>query len=383
VGPREAGGRVASRFGRAVLAVLPAWITARVLVAAVVIVAHHIVGRVRPHNPEALLRVHQGLLAWDGGWYLSIATHGYAASGLQSLRFFPVYPLVGRAIGWVPGVGPSAGLVIVSNACSLAAMAVLLLLVRRDFGGRDSGLARRSVWLLALAPSAYTLVMGYAEGPLLLCSTLTLLAARARRWWWAAGAGLVAGAVRPIGLLLVVPVVVEACRGGRPGRIDRTVVARLAALVAPVVGLVAYLGWVDASFGDFLLPFRVQEQHHLRGPIASPLASMWHNLSSVAHGHHVGSALHIPWVVLCVALLVVAFRRLPASYGAFALSVVVVAVASSNLDSFERYALSAFPLVIAASTLTSRRGVERVVLAASAAAMVGYALLALLGITVP
>ena len=79
----------------------------------------------------------------------------------------------------------------------------------------------------------------------------------------------------------------------------------------------------------------------------------------------------------------VAFRRLPVSYAAFAAAVLVVAVASSNLDSFERYALSGFPLVIAASTLTSRRGVERIVLLLAGAGLAGYSLLAFLGVFVP
>ena len=83
----------------------------------------------------------------------------------------------------------------------------------------------------------------------------------------------------------------------------------------------------------------------------------------MAHGHHLGSAAHIPWVVVSVVLVVLAFRRLPVSYGAFAAAVLVVALASSNLDSFERYALGAFPLVVAASTLTVRRPVELAVLA--------------------
>lgn len=368
------------RFGTAVVAVLPAWAVARVLVVATLAGAHLLVRHVRPDNAVALQRTSQGLLSWDGGWYQAIAAHGYAHAGLQSLRFFPVYPVLSGAVGRIPGVGVSAGLLIVSNACALAALAVLRLLVERDGG---AGLARRSTWLLAVAPSAYTLVMGYSEALLLVCVAVAFLGARSRHWWWVAAAGLVAGAVRPIGVLVAVPVLVEACRGGWPRRVDRDVVARAAAVVAPVAGLGGYLAWVGSAFGDALLPFRVQTERQLHGPVQSPLASMWHNVDSVAHGHHLGSALHIPWVVLCVVLIVVAFRRLPACYGAFAAAIVVVAVASSNLDSFERYALSAFPLVVAASTLTSRPVVERGVLALSAVAMVGYAFLAFVGMVVP
>jgi hypothetical protein len=369
------------RFGQAVVRVLPAWVTARVVVAVTLVVAHLTVAHLRPGNSAARLRVHQGLLGWDGGWYQSIATHGYAASGHQSLRFFPAFPMAGRVLGWIPGVSPGTGLIIVANLCSLAGMAVLWILVEREFG--DRGVAGRTVWLLALAPPAFTLVMAYAEGALLLGTTVTFLAIRSGRWWWAAVAGLAAGAVRPVGLLLIIPVVIEVYRRRGAEQSVPAVASRLAAVIAPAVGAGAYLAWVGSSFGDAFLPFRLQDQPGHRGVITSPFASMWHNLVAASHGHHLGSALHIPWVALCLVLLVVAFRRLPLSYAAFAAAVLVVSVASSNLDSFERYALSGFPLVIAASTLTSRRAVERTVLVGAAVGMAGYSLLAFVGVFVP
>jgi hypothetical protein len=63
--------------------------------------------------------------------------------------------------------------------------------------------------------------------------------------------------------------------------------------------------------------------------------------------------------------------------------VLLVSLSSSNLDSFERYALGAFPLVVAASTFTTRRSVEIVVLVVAAGGMAAYTLLALLGVVVP
>jgi hypothetical protein len=57
------------RFGTAVLQVLPAWLVARAVVAVTLVVAHLSVSHLRPGNSAALLRVHQGLLGWDAGWY--------------------------------------------------------------------------------------------------------------------------------------------------------------------------------------------------------------------------------------------------------------------------------------------------------------------------
>ncbi len=366
---------------RTVLEVLPAWIVARALVLGSLALAHATVADVRPGNPGAAARVHQGLLVWDAGWYESIARHGYGSSGLQSVRFFPLYPFAARVLGWVPGIGVGPALLLLANLCALGAMAALVVLVRSDLG--EAALARRSVWLLALAPSAYSLVLGYADAALLLCAIVTLLAARKGRWWWAAAVGLLAGGLRPLGMLLVVPVLLEAWRTRREPRSPLRWGATGAAAVAPLAGVAAYLGWVRAQFGDAWLPLRVQQQGGHRGPLAAPFAAMWHNASSVLHGHHLGSALHIPWVLLCVALLVVAYAKLPVSYAALATVVLAVSLTSSNLDSFERYALGAFPLVVAASTLTSRRWIEVAVLVASGAAMAGYAFLAFVGVVVP
>ena len=65
----------------------------------------------------------------------------------------------------------------------------------------------------------------------------------------------------------------------------------------------------------------------------------------------------MPWVVLAVFLLVVCWRRLPGCYTVFWAAVLAVAVAGSNLDSFERYALgAAFPLTIAAALVCGKPG---------------------------
>ena len=91
----------------------------------------------------------------------------------------------------------------------------------------------------------------------------------------------------------------------------------------------------------------------------------------------------MPWLVLVVVLIVICFRTWPASYGALAAAGIASAIVSSNLDSFERYALAAFPLVLVASSLTASHRVERAVLVLSGAAMTLYALLAFLHAYVP
>ena len=85
--------------------------------------------------------------------------------------------------------------------------------------------------------------------------------------------------------------------------------------------------------------------------LADPLRTLAHDASLLVHGKHLGTALHLPWVVLPWSCWWRAATRWPASYTAFAFCILAVALTASNLDSFERYALSAFPLVLGAASL--------------------------------
>jgi len=359
-------------------AVLP-WLTARAVVGAALAAAHEFVTQAKPAAAVAA-RVRQGLLGWDAGWYESIARHGYAGAGHLSLRFFPLVPALARAVSVVPGIGVGTALVVVANVSSFVGVALLAVLARRETG--DEALARRAAWLMCLAPAAFTQVMGYAEATLLALGVATMLALRARAWWWAAALGVAAGLTRPVGVLLVVPAAVEVLRnaGGAP---PYRRAARLAAVAGPAVGFGAFLAWVGWRYGDGVAPLRVQQQGKLRGGLADPVRTLAHDASLLVHGRHLGSALHLPWAIVALALLVVTLRLWPFAYGAFAAAVLVVALTASNLDGFERYALSAFPLVLAGASVTSGPRTERVVLTVSAAGLALYALLAFTNLYVP
>ena len=168
-------------------AILP-FVVARVVVLGALGVAHFVVDRTHPTTPGVTLRVHQGLLGWDAGWYETIARVGYAPLGNQSLRFFPAVPLLTHVIAWVPGVDDGAALVVLANLAALAATAMLFVLARRELGDRAA--ARRSIWILSLLPSAFVLVMGYAESLLLVFAIGCFLALRPG----ASGSGSAGGA---------------------------------------------------------------------------------------------------------------------------------------------------------------------------------------------
>ncbi|MGH9047226.1 MAG: hypothetical protein ACRDVW_07925, partial [Acidimicrobiales bacterium] len=184
--PAQASRSVWSRTGRALGSVAVPFVTARLIVLGALAFAHLVASRIHPASPGVAFRVHQGLLAWDAGFYESIARLGYQPLGHQALRFFPLFPLTARVLGWVLGVSDGAAVVVIANLGALIGTALIVVLVRRET--RDEGLARRSAWLFSLAPPAFVLVLGYAEGLLLVFTVACFLclrppAGRHPAWW--------------------------------------------------------------------------------------------------------------------------------------------------------------------------------------------------------
>jgi hypothetical protein len=371
--------RTWARARTPVLRTLPGWLVARVLVVGALALAHYLVDQLHVHDAIVEATARAGLTSWDGAYYVDIAKHGYEAIPRDSLRFFPLLPMLAKPFIWV-GVPPQAAVVIVANVSALVAGVLLFLLVRQET--HNAELATRATWFLALAPAAFVLVMGYSEATTIALAIGMFLALRSRWWWTAAAIGVLAGLSRPAGVVLAVPALVEAGRG-LAGLPVREYVARVAAVVSTGVGTLLYLVYVGAQFGDMWLPYSIQTESSRRGSFANPVDTVSDALHGLFNGDAVGTGLHVPWLLVALALLVVCFLQWPLSYGLYATASIGAAIVSTNLDSFERYALVAFPLVLVVAGLTPTKQVERAVLVLSGAAMTIYALLAFLHAYVP
>jgi hypothetical protein len=271
-------------------------------------------------------------------------------------------------------------LLLVANLSALGLGFVLYRLAW--FERHDDAFARRAVWLVYLAPPAFVLVMGYAEATFMLLAAVVLLALRQQRWWVAAFAGLLAGGCRPIGLLLAVPALVEAVQQRR-ALTGRDIAARIAAVVAPILGCFAYLTWATDRTDDFFAPFRIHEDPMRRGSVKFPVTNVIDTAQRFLDGGHNTAGMHLITVALLAALLVVLARRWPASYTCYAGAALLLALTASNLDSLERYALSTLPFVLAIADVADTEAREGVVLVTAAAGLVGASVLAFTGVIVP
>ena len=210
---------------------------------------------------ERPIGIRERLLVWDAGWFLKVAVDGYPhgytydqAGQLQGneLAFFPLYPMLIRAVA-VLGVDPGTAALAVSWIASAAAALALHLLGTTLYG-------RRAGWALVAicctAPVSIVFSMAYTEG-LFLALVAGMLAAAHRKVWWAAGLlGLAAALTRPTGAAAAVALAVAALLAVRESRVKAWQPLGAAALA--LAGVPLYLGWVAWRVGDPSAWFRIQ-----------------------------------------------------------------------------------------------------------------------------
>ncbi len=338
-----------------------------------------------PALTQALADPVLGALArWDAAWYLRIADTGYAGSEPRA-AFFPLYPVLIRALGTLGG-GSNAALLVASYAIALAAFVAALALLHRlvalELGRR---LARPTLVLLAVFPAAVFFGAPYSESLFLLLAVGAFYAARTERWAWAGAAVMAAAATRSAGLLLLGPLLMLwwDSRGRRP---------RDAAwlLLAPL-GVAAYAAWLGLAEGDALRFLDVQDAWSRE--LSVPLSGAWDGLTAALDGvRQLASGSRSPvyfeiaagdpyriaainimlfaTLVFALVATVGVLRRLPRAYGVWvALSLVLplsFPVTPQPLMSLPRFVVVLFPIFMWLAVVCEERRNTDLVVAVSA-----------------
>ena len=217
----------------------------------------------------ALCREHPGsqtrldwwaaLAAWDGEWYVRIASAGYSydPERMSSVAFFPLYPKTASLLVHGFGLRPEWALLIVSHGALVATFGLLAAYVQRRYG---DGLEDLPLWTLlafGLFPTTFWFRMTYSESTFLLLAVAALYGMQ-RQWrtgWIAVVIGLVT-ASRTVGVALV-PVfwlyLWQQSATRRQALLRATVWTPVC--VAGLAVYIAYQGW---AFGDPLAFVRTQ-----------------------------------------------------------------------------------------------------------------------------
>jgi hypothetical protein len=287
---------------------------------------------------------------WDTLWYMLIAREGYS---ITDTRIFapPLYPWLMRLIGSMLGGHDEAYLLaglMVSNLACIALFYYLFRLVTMEVG---MACARRTVVYLAIFPTAFFLLAGYAESLFLLCIVAAFYHARRGQWVAAGVWSMFAPLARLPGAVIVVPLGWEYARQWWVSRqTSRPLpwwhVWPLMLTVAGTLAFPAYAYLVVGS-GSWLAPFAIHTQR-FAGHFAMPWASLWQAVRVLASGSfRVIEPLDLLFAVSFIALTVAAFRELPVVYGVY-MAVVLAGTLTKVAEvqpllSASRYVLALFP----------------------------------------
>lgn len=349
---RRVGRWSAGRRTQLWLDALYVWCATRALILVITYVAPALRGSARVGSEDAVVGPLRRWVVQDGAQIASIAQHGYGQPG--NATYLPLLPLLEHLLAPLTGGDYGLAGLVIANLSFLGALVVLRELLGRDF---DAEVARRTLLYLAIFPFAFSFFAPLNESLYLLLSAGVFLALRGRHWWLAGLLGSLAMLTSYQALALLVPFVVEVMAAMRYG-LARWWHILWAALIP--AGLAAYAIYLYRLFGDPLAFARARNRSGLglnstlRDSFASAraLASRG-KLDSAALGHLVRNVSPVLIVgAACLALAVVAARRLPVSYGSYVGSLLLLAVvvwATSTTvaqQSGGRYIAAVFPVFV-------------------------------------
>lgn len=321
--------------------------------------------------PFSNARFVEVFVAWDSGWYWDIATRGYyfRPDGQSSIAFFPLYPMVMRAVAAPFGGGAAAtwiaGIVVALLAYIFALIAIHRL-TERISGSRET--ARRTILYIAVFPWSLFMAGVYAESMFLLTSVLAISRAYDGRWRQAGVWGALVTLTRPNGILIGLPLALLALADKPRLRELASRIGALALVPAAMAGYCVYVYWLT---GDPLGWMAAQAHwgYSLGHPPWQQLLRLMSGL--IEHGPYAYfftsdivpyEMLHGVPALLFLALTPLIFRHLGVAMGAYVLASLLVPLSSNTLEGLGRYASVLFPVFMLAGSMTSERTHEAIVM---------------------
>jgi hypothetical protein len=344
---------------------------------------------------------------WDGTWYRLVAVDGYDATLAATSAFWPLYPWLMNLGNQLTGWSPETIGYLVSNISFFFALHYLYKLVTLDF---DASIARRTLWALALFPTAFFFNAIYTESLFLLLAVAALYYARRGEWLLAGLIGLLAALTRSAGVMLLAPFGILFLQ--QFGWSVRHWFPKGFAAALPVLGPVIF-GWYltrkDLSFLDWadqqwqwnrfsanpwetfdctlngcdatVRQFGQENPTYVHpidwGWIGQLFDNLnWSFISSSEFRFRFGEShvLELIVTVLAILLVLVGFRLVPLYYTVFVIPALLVPLLTPSsvnpLMSMPRFVLPLFPLFVVAALLVRNRNLGLVIASISSLLLV-------------
>lgn len=290
-------------------------------------------------------------LAWiwanfDGRHFLNIATQGYQRF---DFAFFPLYPFLISALGYIFPIGHLYLGVFVSSLSFLVAAFLLYKITKLDF---KKNTAILSVFLLFFFPLSFFGHSVYSDSLFLFLSTASFYFARKKSWVVSGVFGGLATLTRLAGIALVPALAAEWYFQDKK---------RLRALVAPLLvlsGLAVYMLYLNVNFADPLL-FQKSMVAWRQSEIVFPSQVVFRYLKifwSVAKDTLVFwiAILEFVSIFAYLALGVYMVKKVRISYGVFMLTLLLLLPFTGTFAGNPRYLIQLFPGFIGLALLLKK-----------------------------
>jgi Dolichyl-phosphate-mannose-protein mannosyltransferase len=291
---------------------------------------------------------------WDTPFYIAIAANGYAPVTPHAATypaFFPLYPLCIRLTAPLFGNNYYLASLFVTNICWLIALYGIAYLGCHLFSER---VAMGAVLMLTVFPSAIYGFVPYPHALFLALAIYAYIAMRHQSWFVAAILGMLASLTRQLGVLLVIPFLLEYLK--RCQWNWRAIRVNILAVAIIPCGTLIYMALLWRVTGN-PFQFLMAQGFWNRVPVF-PLVPLWQGLLMLPDPQQ-ADYLSFFSVIGMIALTVVAWRRLPTSASILAtvqLPLYLLTVyPGAVLLSQARFMLEIFPLFIVFGELATRR----------------------------
>jgi hypothetical protein len=261
------------------------------------------------------------LANWDGADYLKIANHGYFTSFLTG--WFPVYPIMIKAIDWIIGSYLFSGLLI-SWLCLSGAVYYFIKIIKLKLNISSNLEAAKAVLLFLLYPTGFYLICVYTESLFALLSLATIYYALKRRYLLVGLLTMTASATHFNGVFLIAFAALILFE-------QKLKLRNIAiSLLIGSLGLIAYMIFLFSKYAKPLAFFSAQKQHGWlhHGLFAS--------LGSIGIFN-----LMLFLLVLASAVYWWKSRR---SFSFYSLLYLLIPLVGGQFDGFPRYSLMVFPV---------------------------------------
>lgn len=301
-----------------------------------------------PWGPKALY----SWANFDGVHYLTIVAKGYFGTGAIQ-AFFPLYPLLVGLVANVFGNPITSGILISLTSLTVA----LYYLHKLVIIDHSSVIAKRTIWLILLFPTAFFFSALYTESLFFMLSVLCFYFVRQQRFFWAAVFAGLASATRITGIILLPAILIEmyAYYQTKPKLFHFSLLGKLIGYITIAgSGLMGFMLYLAKVFHDPLLFLHVQSSfgagRQTDRLILLPQVFWRYAKMLVTVEPH--SWLYFTVVSEFVAavgflvLAIMAFKKTRLSYAVYALLSYLIPTLTGTFTSLPRYVLIIFPLFL-------------------------------------